>query len=104
METPTDHDNLVTLIAEVKTLGKGQEELKKSQNDFHAEMRETLARMQDNNGNRITKLEERVANLEITRTDFREKLALNKTLLGIAVAVGMILIGLMSWHIIGYRI
>lgn len=104
MNESTDHDNLVTLIAEVKILGKGQEEIKKSQNDFHAEMRETLARLQDNTGIRLSKVEERVANLEITKTDFREKLASNKTLLSVVIAIGVLLVGILIYHISGYHI
>jgi seryl-tRNA synthetase len=102
--TSTDHDNLVTLINEVKTLGKGQEEIKDSQNLFHKEMRETLAKMQDGVGDRISKCEQRIATLEVTKADFREKLSSNKQYLVLLTAIGVVLVGLLIWHITGYHI
>lgn len=104
MESPTDHDNLVTLINEVKTLSRGQDEIKKSQNEFHAEMRETLSKLQDQTGNRLTKCEERIANLEITKTDFREKVANLNTWIKWLCAIGLLLTGIMIYHLTGYNI
>jgi cell fate (sporulation/competence/biofilm development) regulator YmcA (YheA/YmcA/DUF963 family) len=103
-ENPTDHDNLVTLIAEVKTLSRGQDEIKKSQNEFHAEMRDTLSKLQDQTGNRITEIEKRVNNLEITKTDFREKLQNNNGYLKwILILVGLET-AVLIFHLTGYHI
>lgn len=63
MEQATDHDNLVTLIANVKTLTKSQE-------NFHAEVKEAFRDLKDNYSSRIDKIELRCTNIESECTSY----------------------------------
>ena len=92
-----DHNNLLTLMADVKNLSK-------SQADFHVEMKNNFQELKDNYANRLNDLEKRTQNLEITKVDFREKLNNYIGYQKWIMALIVLLVGIMLWHIIGYRI
>ena len=60
MEQQNDHDNLITIIEQVKTLTK-------SQNDFHEEMRRTWDDLKNNWSGRLKDCELRLIKLETAR-------------------------------------
>ena len=101
----TDHDKLITLVANVKTLTESQEA-------FHAEMRNAMKELKDNYSGRLDDHEKRLGNLEATRTDFRTKIEDIRSTTDIKLdnlgtwlkwfcAIGLILIGIMSYHLTG---
>ena len=94
MEQANDHDNLVTLIADVKNLTK-------SQLDFHKEMKEAMTDLKNNYSARLDSHETRLSNLETTRVDFREKLNNNRTYQNFIIGLGLLILGLLLWHITG---
>ena len=97
MEQANDHDNLVTLIADVKNLTK-------SQLDFHKEMKEAMTDLKNNYSARLDSHETRLSNLETTRVDFREKLNNYIGYQKWIMALVVLLTGIMLWHIVGYHL
>ena len=92
-----DRDKLITLVADVKNLSN-------SQTQFHKEMKDSFQDLKDNFAGRLDDLDKRTQNLEITRTDFREKLNNQVGYQRWIMALVVLLVGIMLWHIIGYHL
>ena len=97
MEQPNDHDNLITLVADVKNLTK-------SQTEFHKEMKDSFTELKNNYSVRLENHDTRIQNLEITRTDFRQKLDDNKNYTKLLMWIGILLAGILIWHLTGYNL
>jgi uncharacterized protein YeeX (DUF496 family) len=103
-----DHDNLITLMSQMKSIKEGQD-------NFHKETREAFADLKNNYKARLDDYENRIITLEATKQDFRaklenmrieinEKARNNNRYTLLLTGIGILLIGLMLWHIVGYHI
>ena len=90
----TDHEALILLTRDVQ-------ELKISQANFHQEMRESMKDLQNNYSARLDNHENRLVGLEATKNDFRQKLLDNQRYIKFLIWVGIVLVGLLIWHITG---
>ena len=97
MEQPNDHDNLITLIADVKSLTKSQAE-------FHIEMRNRFDDLQNNYSGRLDRNEARIKVLEDWKIAQSEKAKDNKRYLQFLIAGMILLLGIILWHLTGYHI
>ena len=88
----TDHEALLLLTRDVQ-------ELKISQTAFHQEMRDSMKDLQNNYSSRIDNHELRLVALESTKNDFRQKLNDNQRYTLFLIAIGLLAVGLMIWHI-----
>ena len=57
INNPTDHDNLNTLIADVRNMKEGQD-------DFHQEMKSRFDKLENNYSNRLTDVERELSNVD----------------------------------------
>lgn len=100
----SDHETLLLVRQDIKTL-------KESQADFHKEVRQNFEDLKNNYSSTLAKHERDIIDLMATRADFRAKIEMVKQDIGNStgyfkwvLALVAVLIGLISWHIIGYRI
>jgi uncharacterized protein YeeX (DUF496 family) len=97
MEEQNDHDNLVTLIANFKSL-------KESQDRFHQEVKQNFMDLKDNYSGRIDNHEVRIQDLEKTKIDPKEHEMLKEAknsyfiMMVIYTSVGAAMIGIMLYH------
>jgi hypothetical protein len=84
-EQTTDHDSLVTLVANVNSL-------KESQELFHKEMKESFRDLKDNYSGQLNAHENRISILEKSRIN-------QNTMMAIGTAILTLLVGLMVYHI-----
>ena len=94
----------INLIKQVTTLVADVKNLKESQDTFHKEMKDSFKELRDNYANRLDNLEIKVQDLQITRTDFREKISSTNKYLVFLSAVGILLVGILIFHLTGYKI
>ena len=84
-EQTTDHDSLVTLVANVNSL-------KESQELFHKEMKESFRDLKDNYSGQLNAHENRISILEKSRIN-------QNTMMAIGTAILTLLVSLMVYHI-----
>ena len=93
----TDHDNLLTLMEQVKNLTK-------SQNDFHTEMRARFDDLQNNYSGRLDRNEARIKVLEDWKITQSEKVKNTKIYLNFLIGLGLIILAILIFHLTGVRI
>ena len=100
----TDHESILLIRQEIQ-------QLKNSQETFHKEMRTSFSDLKDNYAGRLNEHDKILTELIATRADFREKLnIMNQKILDTKVydiamtAVGILVLGLLIWHITGYHL
>jgi predicted phage gp36 major capsid-like protein len=93
----TDHDNLITIIEQVKNLTK-------SQMDFHAEMRRSFENLQNNYSGRLDRNEARIKVLEDDKIVIHQTLKDNKNYLNFLIGLGLLLLGVLIYHLTGFKI
>ena len=100
MDTP-DHDILLRLVENVKNLKEGQDA-------FHKDMKEAISDLRNNYQGLLNDHETRLVALEATKADFRQKLDDNekytKFLIWLSCGIGVIVIGILIYHLTGYKI
>jgi hypothetical protein len=82
----TDHDAIVTLVANLSNL-------KESQDKFHIEMKDSFRDLKDNYSGKIEAHEIRIGKLETSKTK-------QNTAMSIGIALLSILVSLMLYHLI----
>ena len=100
----TDHEQIILIRRDIQNL-------KESQAEFHKEVRQAFEDLKGNFSATVANHESRIINLEATRQDFRNKIDVtcqqikdNKIYMVMLTTVGVLLAGLLIWHISGYHI
>jgi len=103
-EELTDHEQILLIRQDIKNL-------KDSQSDFHKEVRASFDDLKNNYSATLSNHENRIAGLEATRQDFRNKIDMtcqqikdNRNYDILLTAIGILLVGILIWHIVGYHI
>lgn len=86
-QNKTDHDNLITIIEQVKTLNK-------SQYEFHVEMRRSFDELKNNWSGRLNSCEARLVKLETSKVK-------QNTTMGIGIGILTLIVSLLIYHIMG---
>ena len=85
MAEGNDHDSLVTLIADVRNLSKGQD-------DFHKEMKDAMNDLKNNYSVQLASHELRINKLETSKTK-------QVTLLTVGCSILALLVSLLVYHL-----
>ena len=93
----SDHDSITTLVADFRNM-------KRSQDDFHLEMRTAMKDIKDNFAGRISEVEADVKLLEEWKIDHIANQENQKNLIKVLIAIGVVILGMMIWHLTGYKI
>ena len=93
----TDHEAILLISQDVRNL-------KKSQEDFHTEMRGAMTELKNNYQGTLNNHETRLTNLEATRVDFKEKMGTNGLYIKWVLAAVALTISILFWHLTGYKI
>ena len=103
-QTLTDHEAILLV-------GQRLEQLEKSQLEFHKEVRQSFEELKNGYAATMANHEGRIKDLEATRADFRNKIDVtcqqvkdNKTYVILLSAIGVLLTGILIWHVAGYHI
>lgn len=99
----TDHETLLLVRQDIANL-------KESQAAFHKEVRQSFEDLKNNYSSTLANHENRIVGLESTKADFREKLKVMDQKIKdgnvytiLLCGIGVLLIGIVLWHVFGYH-